>query len=82
MKNKKQLFVTSMILLLAFAAWTIIIQTVDVQATGISGTNIGPASVNTWFHRLTGVHGSASFITDRLGPVPIFVCVVFEIRPK
>lgn len=77
MKNNKKRLVTAIVLLLAFAAWTILIQTVDVQAVGVNGTTIGLASINTWFHKLTGVHMSVYTLTDWLGLVPIFICMSF-----
>ena len=43
-------------LLLGFAVWTILIRTVDVQAVGPNGTEVGLAALNVWFHQLTGVH--------------------------
>ena len=43
-------------LLLVFILWTILIQCMDVQPVGQNGTNIGFASVNVWFHQLTGVN--------------------------
>ena len=66
-------------LILAFILWTILIQTVDVQPVGVNGTTVGFASVNTWFHRLTGVHMGLYTVTDWLGLVPIAVCVGFGI---
>ena len=64
-------------LLLAFVVWTVLIQTVDVRPVGVNGTNIGFAAVNTWFHRLTGVHMGLYTVTDWLGLVPIAVCIGF-----
>ncbi len=64
-------------LLLSFVLWTFLIQTVDVRPVGVKGTNLGFASVNTWFHRLTGVHMGIYTITDWLGLVPIAVCIGF-----
>ena len=64
-------------LLLAFALWTALIRTVDVQPLGVNGTAIGFAAVNVWFHRLTGVHMTLYTITDWLGLVPIAVCLCF-----
>jgi PAP2 superfamily. len=66
-------------LLLAFVVWTVLIQTVDIQPVGVNGTNIGFAMVNTWFHRLTGVHMGLYTVTDWLGLVPIAVCIGFGI---
>ena len=65
------------VLILAFILWTILIQTVDVQPVGVSGTNVGFAAVNTWFHRLTGVHMGLYTVTDWLGLVPIAICICF-----
>ena len=63
--------------LTAFLLWTILIQCVDVQAAGPSGTKVGFAAFNLWFHRLTGVHMALYTITDWLGLVPILVCLCF-----
>ena len=64
-------------LILAFIVWTILILTVDVRPVGVNGTNVGFAAVNTWFHRLTGVHMGLYTVTDWLGLVPIAVCIGF-----
>ena len=64
-------------LILGFILWTILIQTADVQPVGVNGTTVGFASVNTWFHRLTGVHMTLYSVTDWLGLVPIAVCICF-----
>lgn len=66
-------------LILAFCLWTFLIQTVDVQPVGVNGTNIGFAGVNTWFHRLTGVHMGIYTVTDWLGLVPIAICIGFGV---
>lgn len=78
MKNKKKLF-TGIALLIAFAVWTILIQFIDVQAVGVNETNIGFATINTWFHKLTGIHTTVYIITDWLGLVPICICGFFGI---
>ncbi len=64
-------------MILVFILWTILIQKVDVQPVGQNGTDIGFASVNTWFHQLTGVHMWIYTITDWLGLVPVVVCACF-----
>ena len=78
MKNKKKLF-TGTALLIAFIVWTILIQSIDVQAIGVNGTTIGFAAVNKWFYKLTGVHMTVYTITDWLGLVPICICGFFGI---
>ena len=46
---------------------------------GVNGTSVGFAAVNTWFHRMTGVHMGIYTITDWLGLVPIAICMGFGI---
>ena len=64
---------------IAFVIWTWLIQTVDVQPEGVNGTDIGLATFNCWFHKLTGVHMSIYTITDWLGLVPVFICMIFGV---
>lgn len=77
MKRRGTRFLHAGILLMLFAVWTVLIQTVDVRAVGEAGTDIGFAALNVWFHRLTGVHMWIYTVTDWLGLVPVFVCLVF-----
>ena len=72
-------FMPGGVLLLAFVVWTVLIRTVDMRPVGVNGTNIGFAAINTWFHRLTGVHMGLYTVTDWLGLVPIAVCIGFGI---
>ena len=76
-KNGKKLLILGTALLVMFAIWTWLIQCVDVQSAGQKGTEIGFATFNCWFHRVTGVHMAIYTITDWLGLVPIFVCMTF-----
>lgn len=73
----RKLLILGIGLLIAFLLWTALILLVDVQPLGQNGTNIGFATFNCWFHNLTGVHMSIYTITDWLGLVPIFVCMLF-----
>ena len=75
-KGKRFLGIGS-ILVIGFVIWTLLIQRVDVQPLGVKGTDIGFATMNCWFHQLTGVHMEIYTITDWLGLVPIFVCFIF-----
>lgn len=63
----------------AFALWTIAINQVDVQAIGPRGSSIGFATLNGYFHQLTGVHMRLYTITDWLGLVPVAVGFGFAI---
>ena len=76
-RRKRKGFIASGVLLLSFVLWTFLIQTVDVQPVGVNGTKVGFATVNIWFHRLTGVHMGIYTVTDWLGLVPIAVCIGF-----
>ena len=78
-KKEKNTLIRAIGLLAAFAVWTLLIQTVDVQPAGVKGTDIGFAGLNTWFHQLTGVHMNLYTITDWLGLVPAFGCMVFAV---
>ena len=76
-KNGKRIMLLGGVLVAAFVVWTLLIQTVDVQPVGQNGTDIGFATFNCWFHKLTGVHMTTYTITDWLGLVPLFICMVF-----
>lgn len=76
-KNGKKLLILGTALLVMFAIWTWLVQYVDVQPAGLSGTEIGFATFNCWFHSITGVHMAIYTITDWSGLVPILVCMAF-----
>lgn len=75
MKNKK--IIMAIALLLCFAFWTLLILTIDVRPVGVNDTDIGFATLNTWFHNLLGVHMSLYVITDWLSLIPLSVCALF-----
>ena len=79
MKRMRKGLKTSVILLTAFVLWTVAICVVDVQPIGPKGSSVGFASLNRFFHNLTGVHLGLYNLTDWLGFVPIFVCMGFGI---
>ena len=76
-KNGKQVLFLGGIFIIAFAIWTALIQMVDVQPLGQNATNIGFATFNCWFHRLTNVNMTIYTITDWMGLVPVVVCLIF-----
>ena len=76
-KNGQRIMILGGVLVAAFVVWTLLIQTVDVQPVGQNGTDIGFATFNGLFHKLTGVHMTTYTITDWLGLVPLFICMVF-----
>ena len=76
-KNGKRLLFLGSIFIGVFIIWTVLIQKVDVQPLGVNGTNIGFSKINCWFRQLTGVHMGIYNITDWLGLVPVFTCIMF-----
>ena len=76
---RKKALLPGIVLLAAFALWTLLIRYIDVQKAGPNGTEIGFSTVNVWFHRLTGVHMLIYTITDWLGLVPIIICLCFGV---
>ncbi len=77
MRKTKRIVSVGILLLAAFAVWTFLIQTADVQQIGPRQSAVGFATVNGWFHRLTNVHWMLYTLTDWLGLVPIVVCLLF-----
>lgn len=75
-KHEKRVLFSGIAFVAAFIIWTYLIQCVDVQPSGQNGTNIGLATFNCWFHTVTGVHMTLYVITDWLGLVPVFVCMI------
>ena len=76
-KNGKKVLFLGMGFVVAFVIWTVLILSVDVQGIGQNRTNVGFATFNQWFHRLTGVHMDLYVITDWLSLIPVFTCVLF-----
>ncbi len=80
MKKENRKFLCIAIGLLAvFVLWTVSVRFVDVQPIGPLGSSVGFATLNGFFHNLTGTHMSLYTITDWLGLVPIVVCMCFGI---
>ena len=75
-KGKKELII-GVSCIGIFALWTFLIQTIDVKPEGVTGTEIGFSTINTWFHSLTGVNMTLYNITDWAGLVPVFICMLF-----
>ena len=69
----------SLSLLAAFALWTVLACTVDVQAVGPQESRVGLATLNAWVHDLTGVHMTLYTVTDWLGLVPVGTACGFAV---
>ena len=72
MKKKAQpRFILAIAILTSFLLWTAVVSFVDVQAIGPNGSTVGLATINRFFHHLTGVHMSLYIITDWLSLIPL-----------
>ena len=69
-KNRKNLFL-GLVLLGAFALWTVAVCLVDVRAIGPGGSLVGMGAVNRFVHDLTGVHMTLYVLTDWLSLVSL-----------
>ena len=77
--NSKRELMSGLVLLADFIVWTILIQYIDVQRAGPNETEVGLATLNVWFHQMTGVHMLIYTITDWLGLVPVIICMCFGV---
>lgn len=77
-KNMK-IMLAGVILLIAFALWTLLVCLVDVKPVGVNGSDIGFATLNTFMHELFGVHMALYDITDWLSILPIVFMLSFAV---
>ena len=66
---KKQLTL-AICLFLTFGLWTALVCLVDIQPIGPAESEVGLATLNRWFHDLTGVHMFLYDLTDILSLIP------------
>lgn len=78
MKNHKN-FCLSVSFLLAFVFWTLAVRFVDVKPIGPNESSVGCATINEFFHNLTGTNMTLYTITDWLGLVPVAFCLGFAV---
>ena len=69
-KTIKTLY-ASALSLTAFILWTAAVKFIDVSPIGPDGSVVGFATINSFFHKLTGVNMSLYIITDWLSLVPV-----------
>lgn len=79
MKKDKRNFLIAICLLALFALWTILVKCIDVQIIGPHSSAVGFATLNGFFHRLTGVNMALYTITDWLSVIPIGFVIFFAI---
>lgn len=76
-KETMRNIIVAILFFVCFVVWTFLVQCVDVSAIGPKGSSVGFATINGYFHSLTGVNFRLYNITDWLGLVPIAVATYF-----
>ena len=76
-KTRKQGILISIFLVVMFILWTYLVCCIDIQEIGPNGSSVGFATLNGYFHDLTGTNMTLYTITDWLGLVPIAVALGF-----
>lgn len=79
MKSLIKQFYATIILFVAFIFWTVLVAIIDVKAIGPNGSFVGLATINGWFHNLTGANMTLYVITDWLGLIPFAVAFGFAV---
>ena len=77
-RNQKTLYV-ALCVLLTFVLWTILIRFVDVKTIGPQESAIGFATINGFFHKLTGINLSLYYVTDWLSLIPLGIVIFFAL---
>ena len=78
MKRNVRLFIP-IILFAAFIAWSVLLMICDRRSVGAEGTEVGLASLNLYFHSLTGVNMTLYKLGDFLSVIPIGVAFGFAL---
>lgn len=79
MKKQNKILYTAIIFLSLFIVWTVLLKFVDLKPIGPDNSTVGLATINGNFHSLTGVNMALYTITDWLGLIPIFMCLIFGV---
>ena len=77
-KRKTNLWIAAA-LFSAFLLWTVLLLFVDAETIGPLGSSIGFATLNRYFHSLTGVHLLLYTVTDWLSLLPIGIMLGFAV---
>ena len=77
MKIHKTKFHISISLLASFILWTFALRLIDLQPIGPEDSVVGFATLNAFFHKLTGVHLVLYTLTDWLSLIPVGICAGF-----
>lgn len=77
MRKRKIRITLSLVSLVLFVLWTVIVGSVDVMAIGPLGSSVGLAGMNGAFRDLIGVRWELYWLTDILGLVPIMLALCY-----
>ena len=77
-ENLKNLY-ASLSMIASFALWTMGLYFIDVRPIGPEDSAVGFATINAFFHNLTGTNMLLYNITDWLGLIPIAVMLGFAL---
>ena len=76
-KEAKTTLLITTLSFIAFLLWTIAVCIVDVKAIGPEGSLVGFATLNGYFHTLTGTNLTLYNITDWLSVIPLLFVFMF-----
>lgn len=76
-EKTKKLFLWGTCLLAGFIVFTLLLTVMDKRPVGPEGSYVGFATINDWFHRLTGVHRFWYTFTKILGFLAILTAAGF-----
>lgn len=79
MKRDGRKFRAALVALAAFVLWTAAVSRIDVRPIGPQGTAVGFATLNGFFHNLTGVHMFLYTLTDWMSLVPLSFATGFAV---
>ena len=77
-ENRKY-FYTAIFFLIIFIVWTALVSFVDVEPIGPQKSNVGFATLNGYFHNITGVNMMLYKVTDWLSIIPIIFALGFAL---
>ena len=80
MKKSLKKFLTALILFALFAVFTFAVKTVDVQAIGPNGSEVGFAGINSFFFNLLGTNDLCYKLTKLLGYLSFLVAGLFALK--
>ncbi len=80
MKKSLKKFLTALFLFALFAVFTLAVKTVDVQAIGPNGSEVGFAGINSFFFNLLGTNDLCYKLTKLLGYLSFLVAGLFALK--